>query len=474
MTSLSVLVPVYNEQHLVATSLARLEVLGTSPFLSRVQVIVVDDHSTDATPQVLRDFQSGLAGSKLEWTFLRQERNGGKGKAIRTALEQATCEITVIHDADLEYHPNDLLRIAKVFEEENADAVFGSRFTGADVRRVLFFRHELGNRLLTFLTNLATDLNVSDMETCYKAVRTDLLKSIPLVSDDFRLEPELTIKLAKRGAKLFEVPIRYSGRTYREGKKIGWRDGVKALTAIARFAVTDDIYRADHLGTDAAARLSGAPRYTAWLADVIRPHVGQRVLEIGSGSGELTQHLVPRARYLATDVNPVHLHALKALEPDRPYLRSAFCDITKAESFPPGPFDTVICQDVLALVEDDVAALRNARAVLSPGGCAVVVLPWDVRLFGTVDRALGRLRRYGDGSLRQAARQAGFDVKELVPFDRAGAALWWLDGRMLRRRKPSLPEIAALNALTPMLRSIDGMLPLPPLSMVAVLASQRP
>ena len=177
---------------------------------------------------------------------------------------------------------------------------------------------------------------------------------------------------------------------------------------------------------------------------------------------------------LATDVNPVHLHALKALEPDRPYLRSAFCDITKAETFPPGPFDTVICNDVLAQVEDDVAALRNARAVLSPGGCAVMVLPWDVRLFGTVDRALGRLRRYEDGSLREVARHAGFEVKELVPFDRAGAALWWLDGRMLRRRKPSLPEIAALNALTPMLRSIDGMLPLPPLSMVAVLASQRP
>ncbi|HEX7489441.1 MAG TPA: glycosyltransferase family 2 protein, partial [Anaeromyxobacteraceae bacterium] len=125
MTSLSVLVPVYNEQHLVATSLARLEVLGTSPILSRVQVIVVDDHSTDATPQVLRDFQDGLSGSKLEWTFLRHERNGGKGKAIRTALEQATCEITVIHDADLEYHPKDLLRIVKVFVEEGADAVFG-------------------------------------------------------------------------------------------------------------------------------------------------------------------------------------------------------------------------------------------------------------------------------------------------------------------------------------------------------------
>src|SRR6266540_3719644 len=182
MTSLSVLVPVYNEEHLVATSLGRLEVLESSPLLSRVQVVVVDDCSRDGTAEALERFRSenGLAqevdvwrkpGSKIEWVFRRHERNGGKGKAIRTALALAACELSVIHDADLEYHPKDLLRLVKVFDEEGADAVFGSRFAGAEARRVLFFRHELGNRLLTFLTNLITNLNLTDMETCYKAVR---------------------------------------------------------------------------------------------------------------------------------------------------------------------------------------------------------------------------------------------------------------------------------------------------------------
>ena len=220
MTSLSVLVPVYNEHHLVATTHAPLTALADSPRLERVQVIVVDDCSKDRTPEVLRAFEQEHVGKtpKLDWLFLRHEKNGGKGKAIQTALARAECELSVIHDADLEYHPTDLLKFIDVFEDERADAVFGSRFAGATVRRVLFYRHELGNRLLTFLTNLVTDLNVTDMETCYKAVRTDLLKSIPLVSNDFRLEPELTIKLAKRGARIFEVPIRYSGRTYQEGK----------------------------------------------------------------------------------------------------------------------------------------------------------------------------------------------------------------------------------------------------------------
>jgi SAM-dependent methyltransferase len=469
MTSLSVLVPVYNEQHLVAASLERLEILGESPLLSRVQVIVVDDCSRDATPEVLRRFEAAKARSKIEWVFLRHDRNRGKGCAIQTALAEATCDITAIHDADLEYHPKDLLRIVKVFEEENADAVFGSRFTGADVRRVLFFRHQIGNRLLTFLTNVVTDLNVSDMETCYKAVRTDLLKSIPLRSNDFRLEPELTIKLAKRGARLFEVPIRYSGRTYREGKKIGWRDGVKALAAIGRFALSEDLFVADQFGSETVARLSRAPHFQAWLADEIRPQLGARVLEIGSGTGDLTQLLLPRERYVATDVNPLCVRALQALEADRPYFRAKACDVLRSETFPEGDFDTVLCVDVLGSVEDDLTALCNIRGALPHGGRAVIVVPRQPSLRGTLDRAAGYLRRYDEASLRELAGKAGFEVSRLTPFNRAGTAGWWLGGTVLRRRKFDVAAVMALNGLTPVLRKVDTRLPLPPLSLLAVL-----
>ncbi|GEJ55645.1 glycosyltransferase [Anaeromyxobacter diazotrophicus] len=481
MTSLSVLVPVYNEEHLVATSLARLRALEQSELLSRVQVIVVDDCSTDGTPESLKAFaraqeeaaasrESGRPGCAIDWVFLRHERNGGKGRAIQTALAHADCELSVIHDADLEYHPKDLLRFVKVFEEERADAVFGSRFAGGEARRVLLFRHELGNRLLTFLTNLATNLNLTDMETCYKAVRTELLKSIPLVSNDFRLEPELTIKLAKREARIFEVPISYSGRTYQEGKKINWRDGVSALWAIVRFSLSDGIYARDAHGSQILGRLARAPRFNAWMADTIRPFLGSRVLEIGSGTGNLTRQLIPRRRYVASDINPLYLQTLRGLTPDRPYLDAQLTDVTALESFPRvRDFDTVICLNVIEHVDDDRGALANIRSALAQGGHAIVLVPQGEGLFGTLDEVLGHKRRYSEASLRKLAADAGFEVKQVLRFNRVGSFAWWLNGRVLRRRTFGLMQIKLLNLLTPLFRKIDRALPLPALSLIAVL-----
>ena len=478
MTSLSVLVPAYNEEHLVATSLERLTVLEESPHLERVEVIVVNDCSRDRTAEVLREFERKVAArpkGKIEWIFLEHPVNQGKGAAIRTALARASCELSVIHDADLEYHPRDLLRIVRVFVEEQADAVFGSRFAGAEARRVLHYRHQLGNKLLTFLTNVATDLNLTDMETCYKAVRTELLKSIPLFSNDFRLEPELSIKLSKRGARIFEVPISYSGRTYQEGKKINWRDGVKALAAIVRFTLSDRVYTADAYGSQILGRLARAPRFNAWMAEVIRPYCGQRVLEIGSGTGNMTCNLVPRQRYVASDINPLYLESLKALTPDRPYLTTQFTDVTQADSFPrlPEGFDTVVCLNVIEHVEDDGAALRNIRAVLAPDGRAVILVPQGPWNMGTLDAVLGHKRRYTEESLRALAEASGFRVKELRTFNRIGTVAWWLNGKVLRRRTFGLGQVLALNALTPLFKALEPALPVPALSLVAVLEPAR-
>jgi glycosyltransferase involved in cell wall biosynthesis len=490
MASLSVLVPAYNEQHLVAASLGRLQVLESSPYLERIQVVVVDDCSTDATPTVLKGFaqdrglswqddaspRNGVSESargkqgKIEWLFLRKERNGGKGQAVCTGLARAECEITVVHDADLEYNPRDLERIVKVFVDENADAVFGSRFAGSEARRVLMFRHEIGNRLLTFLTNLVTNLNLTDMETCYKAVRTDLLRSIPLASNDFRLEPELAIKLAKRGARIFEVPISYAGRTYQEGKKIDWRDGVGALGAIMRFGISDHLFTADEYGSHTLNRLSRAPRFNAWMGDLIRPYCGQRVLEIGSGTGNLTLRLVPRRRYVASDVNPLYLDTLRALTVDRPYLAARYTDVTELGSYPRDEqFDTVVCLNVVEHVDDDRQALENIRAVLAENGRAIVLVPQGQWNFGSLDEVLGHKRRYTEASLRQVAAAAGFQVKALLTFNRASSLPWYLNGRILRRRSFGLLQIKALDWLTPLFRLVDGWLPFPPLSLIAVL-----
>ena len=320
-----------------------------------------------------------------------------------------------------------------------------------------------------------TNVNLTDMETCYKAVRTDLLKSIPIVSNDFRLEPELTIKLAKREARIFEVPISYSGRTYTEGKKIGLKDGFLALGAILRFWLSDHIFARDPYGSEILGRLGRAPRFNAWMADVIRPLCGQRVLEIGSGTGNLTRQLVPRDRYVASDINPLYISTLGALIPDRPYLDVQICDVTRRETFPAAgaDFDTVICLNVLEHVEDDRGSLENIRAVLRPGGHALILVPRGPGLLGTLDEVLGHRRRYTPASLRAVADAAGFEVREIHDFNRVGTPAWWLNGKLLRRRSFGLFQIWMLNLLTPVFRRVDRFLPFPPLSLIAVLEPKR-
>lgn len=473
--SLSVLVPVYNEQHLAYSSLERLKILETSPIVDRVQVIVVDDCSTDETPRTLERFrreQTHDPDSRTSWLFLRHEKNGGKGKAIKTALEHADCEITVVHDADLEYHPKDLLRILNVFvEEDPVDAVFGSRFAGGELRRILFYRHELGNRFLTLVTNLITNLNLTDMETCYKAVRTSLLKSIPIESDDFRIEPEVTIKLAKRQARIFEVPISYSGRTYDEGKKIHWMDGVRALFAICKHALSDQIYQVDPYGSGTLARLARASRFNDWMADTIRKYCGTRVLEIGSGVGNLTRKLIPLEHYVASDINPLYLEPLHALSSDHPYLRASYCNVMDSSSFPQasGGYDTIICLNVIEHVDDDLKAMENIRSVLADDGTAIVLVPNGPWNFGTLDEVLGHHRRYTKELLQKLADDSGFVVKEMIEFNRVGTPAWYLNGRILRRREFGLFQIWMLNLLTPVFRAVDPVLPFPALSLIAIL-----
>jgi glycosyltransferase involved in cell wall biosynthesis len=472
-TSLSILVPVYNEEHLVRASLERLIILDRSPLLDRIEIIVVDDGSTDQSERVLSEFQQSVAeapSGKLEWQFLRHETNQGKAAAIHTALSRANAELTVIHDADLEYHPSDLLRMVQVFLEEQADAVFGSRFLASEYRRVLFFRHELGNRFLTLMCNIVSDLNLTDMETCYKMVRTDLMKSVPLVGKGFEIEPEIAIKLAKRGARIFEVPIRYAGRTYQEGKKISWKDGIRAIGAILRFGYSDYIYAEDIYGSQILGRLNRAPRFTKWMADVIRPYVGEKVLEIGAGTGNLTLQLVPRKLYWASDINPLYLTYLENISRNRPYLHVGYTDGQFGETYPTGKqFDTVICLNVVEHLVNDLGVLQNIHEALGQGGRAIILVPCGPWLLGTLDEVLGHQRRYTRGQLEGLASRAGFRVETMLEFNRVGVIAWWINGKLLRRHTFGFMQIKLLNLLTPLFRVLDKFLPWPPLSLIAVL-----
>jgi len=470
--SLAVIVPVYNEQYLVEASLHRLEVLRESPWLERVKVIVVNDASTDQTAEVLAKFREQLGGTGLsafEWVFVDHPENQGKGSAIQTAVQYVDTDLAVIHDADLEYHPEDLLKMIPLFVREDADAVYGSRFLASEYRRVLFFRHTLGNNMLTLLTNLVTDLNLTDMETCYKMIRSELLKSIPLESKRFGFEPEITIKLAKREARIFEIPIRYSGRTYTEGKKITWKDGVNALGALVKYRVSDRIYVADEHGSEILARLNRAPRFTKWMADTIRPYLGDRVMEIGAGIGNLTANLVPRKEYWASDVNPHYLEKLKKMQQTRPYMQVQYTDATMPETYPAESFDTVICLNVVEHLEDDVTALKHVRGALDRNGRAIILVPNGPGLYGSLDKVLGHFRRYTEAQLAEACGRAGFRIEKVLKFNRIGAPGWWWNGRVLKRDTFGFWQMKLLNMLVPMVRPIDRFLPFPHLSWIMVL-----
>lgn len=221
----SAVMPAYNEQGTVERAVRRLR---EAPL--NIEIVCVNDASTDATGLILERLQREGVVDRL----LQHPENRGKGAAVRTGIQAATGHVIVIQDADLEYDPSDLPMLLEPIRLGKADAVFGSRFQ-AGPRRVLYFWHSVGNKFLTLLSNMLTDLNLTDMETCYKMVRADLMKSLPLVSDRFGIEVELTARLAQAGARIWEVPISYSGRTYAEGKKIDWRDGVAALWHILRF-----------------------------------------------------------------------------------------------------------------------------------------------------------------------------------------------------------------------------------------------
>jgi glycosyltransferase involved in cell wall biosynthesis len=223
----SIVVPAYNEEPTIEEILRRVSAVAV-----RKEIIVVDDGSSDRTPAIVE----GLLGELADVRLLVQPQNRGKGSAVRRGIAETSGDIVVIQDADLEYDPTDLPTLIGPLVEGRADAVYGTRLRGGEPQRAHLFWHYAGNRLLSLLTNVLYNTTLSDMEVGYKAFRGDLLRSLDLVSDDFRFEPEVTAKVLRTpGVRVFEVPVSYYGRTFAEGKKITWRDGVKALVAVIRF-----------------------------------------------------------------------------------------------------------------------------------------------------------------------------------------------------------------------------------------------
>ena len=222
---LALVMPAFNEEATISQAVERVL---AQPFVG--ELIIVNDASTDDTARILDQ----LTDQRIK--VLTHPINQGKGAAIRTGIAQASLPFVGIQDADLEYNPADLARVIAPLEQGLADVVYGSRFITGDARRVLYYWHSVGNRLLTLASNVVTNINLSDMETCYKVFRRELIQSIPIEEDRFGFEPEITVKIAKSGARIYEVGISYAGRSYAEGKKIGWKDGVSAARCLVKYS----------------------------------------------------------------------------------------------------------------------------------------------------------------------------------------------------------------------------------------------
>jgi len=468
---LSVLVPVYNERHFVEASLRRVLALEHE-MIESLELIVVDDCSTDGTWAILQR----LAAEDDRLVLLRHDQNRGKGAAIRTAIAQATGDISIVHDADLEYNPADIPALLVPFAREGADAVFGSRYLSASYRRAMMHRHTLINKTLTFLGNCFTDLDLTDIETCYKAVNTTLLRSIPLRSNDFRFEIEIAFKLAKRRARIFEAPIRYLPRTQEEGKKIRARDGLLALLAMLRFWLIDDLFQEDEYGSHILIELERARQFNLWMGSTLRPYVGDRVLEIGAGIGNLTNQFIPRELYVASDINPNYLHYLRSYSFGKPYLRVKEIDAGDPDHFRglEGQFDTVLMINVLEHVPDEQQALSNLWSTLKPGGRAIILVPQNPALYGTLDEALEHRERYTAAGFEQSLAKAGFRVEQIFDFNRVSVPGWWLNGKLLRRRKFSRLQLKVLETIMPVLRRVDHIWPWQGVSLIGIAVKERP
>ena len=241
---LSILIPMYNEEATLEKIVGRVFAVDYS--VEELEIVIVDDCSTDSS----YDIALNISNSHPEVAIFRHEINQGKGAAIRTAMKTATGDVMVIQDADLEYDPGDIPSLVSLIKKDIADVVFGSRFSSSGPHRVLYYWHQIGNNFLTLFSNMMTNINLTDMEVCYKAFRREVVNTIEIEENRFGFEPEMTAKVAKGQWRIYEVPISYYGRTYDEGKKIGWRDGVRAIVCILKY----NLLRGPHPDSPAGRR----------------------------------------------------------------------------------------------------------------------------------------------------------------------------------------------------------------------------
>jgi SAM-dependent methyltransferase len=436
------------------------------------EIIIIDDCSTDGTRQILREFETDP-----EIKVVLQMQNGGKGNALKVGFQAATKDVVIVQDADLEYDPEDYEALLRPIDNNRADVVYGSRFLYGE-HRVLYFRHSLGNRFLTLLSNLFTDLNLTDMETCYKVFKREIIQNIEIESARFGFEPEITAKIAKLGLHVYEVPVRYYGRSYAEGKKITWKDGIAALRHIMHYSMSSKDFVRDasaihrvmvmppaqaDVGVDTLEAFEDARRYNSWICERVESAIGERVLEVGSGIGNIVSELLARKQVrsvVATDLSASSLATLRDRLGNDERLTT---EVWNAENPPPASllsekFDTIICSNVLEHIEDHEKAVVHMRQLLKPDGKLVILVPANPSIYSGLDEDLGHFRRYTQVELTRVLKVGGYSVEKVFDHNLVGALGWWWAGKVRGRRTLRAKDTKTFDKLVPLLKPLDPFL----------------
>lgn len=438
--------------------------MSECPQITSCEIVLVDDGSTDGTLSLLREltaegftFHSGL---KADIHLLEQGTNQGKGSAIRRAIDASTGDLVLVQDADLEYSPSDYPKLFEPILNDYADAVFGSRFVGHP-RRALYFWHSVMNRFLTLLSNALFNINLTDMETGYKAVRGELVRNLKLGSKRFGIEPEITARLTRAKARIYEVPIRYFGRTYAEGKKIRWTDGVAALFHILRYGLFDrEPFKPGLDQTLSSLDAVSQHIYEPALRKALRQVEATRrrplrILEVGAGIGSLTRVLLESGEVTATDISAPYIDRLKNRFQNREGFTAELWDATQPAPSEWKPFDLIVAFNVLEHLEGDTDILKKWGELLRPHGSMILLVPNLPKLYSPIDRAVGHYRRYTSKDLEQVVNGASLQPVSTFYCNPLGVFGWYLNGILLQRSSLPNGQLRLYSALKPLLAPIE-------------------
>jgi glycosyltransferase involved in cell wall biosynthesis len=443
---LSIVIPVYNEVNTLLEVLKRIEAV---PF--EKQIVIVDDGSTDGTREILQD----LRNNNIQIVLNKQNR--GKGFSIRKGFEYVNGDIVIIQDADLEYYPDEYPILIQKIIEGKADVVYGTRFFGAG--RVFHFYHYLGNKLINFIANFLYDTTLSDFMTGYKVFRADVLGRLRLRANGFGIEAEITAQIFKQRLKVYEIPISYDGRDYDEGKKITWKDFFRSIYWLIRCK-----FESFDIGKDTLYRMRMMKNNNKWIFEEIKPYLGEKILEIGSGIGNISKFLLsPNKNLILTDINKSYFEYLQHRFIGNPKVKIVPLDILSHNLSDILPFkiDTIVCISVLEHIENDNLALDNIYKILEQNGRLIIIVPALKALYGSIDQKLGHFRRYDKNDLIKKLESKNFRVEKIWYHNFISTIGWFLNGRILKTKIISSFQVLLIDKFIPFFAKVENIVKIP-------------